>query len=94
MSRPVTVVKRQGQRNSEAFSRQKLASSVESACLSVNLSEGLAADAANHVCQAVEDWLSNKKEVTSADLRRVATQSLTIVSPEAGYLYKHHHTIL
>lgn len=94
MSQSVSVIKQRGQRPSEQFSDSKLKSSIESACLSVNLSEGVASDTANHVCQAVEAWLQSKHEVTSDDIRRVATQALTVISPEASYLYKHHHKIL
>lgn len=94
MTQPVVVVKRAGGRQSEEYSHSKLWASIEAACLSVNLSPGVAADAANHVTTAVERWLGSKHEITSADIRRVATDSLTTISPEAGYLYKHHHKIL
>ena len=90
----VRVVKQQGKRPSESFNADKLAASVAAACRSVNLPDGVATDTAQHVVHAVSLWLGNKSEVTSADLRRIATETLAIVSPEAGYLYKHHHTIL
>lgn len=89
-----TVIKQAGKRASENFDATKLHTSIEAACSSVNLSAGVAADTAKHVVNAVELWLRDKPEVTSADIRRIATQSLTIVSPEAGYLYKHHHTMV
>ena len=89
-----TVIKQAGKRDSEAYDGDKLRASIDAACSSVNLPTGVAADTANHVVTAVELWLRDKPEVTSADIRRIATQSLTIVSPEAGYLYKHHHTMV
>lgn len=89
----VRVVKRGGKRV-EDFDPAKLAASVAAACHSVKLPDGVASDTAKHVLKAVALWLGNKTEVTSADLRRVATRTLAIVSPEAGYLYKHHHTML
>lgn len=89
-----TVIKQGGARASEAFDESKLRASIEAACASVNLPSGVADDTANHVVTAIELWLRDKPEVTSADIRRVATQTLTIVSPEAGYLYKHHHTMV
>lgn len=92
--RPVRVVKASGRRPSEDFDPAKLSSSVASACRSVGLPDGVATDTAKHVLHAVTLWLGNKSEVTSADLRRVATETLAIVSPEAGYLYKHHHTMI
>lgn len=83
-----------GSRTSERFDSKKLYASIESACLSVGLATGLADDTARHVTSTVELWLTDRPEVTSDDIRRVATQSLNIVSPEAAYLYKHHHTML
>ncbi len=89
-----TVIKRTGKRGSELYNADKLRASIEAACSSVNLPSGVANDTASHVVKAVELWLRDKPEVTSADIRRIATQALTIVSPEAGYLYKHHHTMV
>ncbi|HTK39231.1 MAG TPA: hypothetical protein VL362_00010 [Patescibacteria group bacterium] len=79
---------------SEAFEAKRLADSIEAACLSVGLAHGLAEDTAKHAVKAVELWLVDRPEVTSDDIRRIATRALTIVSPEAAYLYKHHHTML
>ena len=94
MSHHAIVIKQQGHREAEHFDRDKLFASVAAACRSVSLSEGIALDTAHHACQAVELWLSQKTTVTSDDIRRVATNTLAIVSPEAGYLYKHHETLL
>ena len=88
------VIKSGGNRSSEPFDSDKLHASIDAACASVNLPAGVAQDTARHVVGAVELWLRDKPEVTSQDIRRIATQSLTIVSPEAGYLYKHHHTMV
>lgn len=79
---------------SEPFDAKKLYASIEAACLSVGLARGLAEDTARHTTKAVELWLVDRPEVTSEDIRRIATRALTIVSPEAAYLYKHHHTML
>lgn len=89
----VTVIKQQGRRTSESFDAHKLLASIEAACHSVSLSEGVARDTAEHAKRAVELWLHEKSEVTSDDIRRIATGALAIVSPEAGYLYKHHDSI-
>ena len=94
MSREVVVIKQQGRRKAELFDTDKLAKSIEAACHSVRLPQGVARDTAEHTCKAVELWLINKSEVTSDDIARIATQTLAIVSPEAGYLYKHHDTVL
>lgn len=90
----VKVVKQAGARQSEAFDPDKLAGSIIAACHSVSLPDGVAHDTAKHVVRALTLWLGNKQEVTSDDIRRVATETLAIVSPEAGYIYQHQHTIL
>lgn len=77
----------------ERFDPLKLHQSVVAACLSVRALEGEAHLVAKHVCQHVIDWLVAKEEVTSADIRRVACQSLQIYHPEAAYMYEHHNLI-
>lgn len=79
---------------SEPFESKRLMDSIEAACLGVGLATGLSEDTARQVTEKVQLWLANRPEVTSEDIRRIATKSLTIVSPEAAYLYKHHHTML
>ncbi len=76
------------------FDTEQLRTSITAACYSVRLAEGVAQSAATHICRAVEDWLQTKSEVTSNDIRRKASEVLTIVCPEAGYFYQHQHTIL
>lgn len=89
-----TIIKQQGNRPTELFSAEKLRDSVRSACLSISLPEGHAHDTAVYICKHVETWLDDKPEVTSDDIRRLTASYLETISPEAGYLYKHHHTIL
>ena len=89
-----TVTDSQQPAHTEPFAPEKLSRSIHAACLSVNLPDGLAEDTARHTCKAVELWLATKSEVTTDDIRRKAAQALAIVSPEASYLYKHHHHIL
>jgi uncharacterized protein (UPF0212 family) len=86
------VVKR-GSHNSEAFDPIKLHQSIVAACLSVRAFEGEAHDTAERVCRHVITWLMTKTEVTSADVRRVASQYLSIYHPEAAYLYEHHRLV-
>jgi transcriptional regulator NrdR family protein len=88
------IVKRGGQRPSEQFDRTKLHASVLAACLSVRTPEGEAETTARNVCEKVLTWLETKPEVTSNDLRRVATEALTTFHPEAAYLYKHHRLVI
>lgn len=94
MSSTTHVVKRQGKRPTEAFERNKLHASILAACLSVKTPEGQAEATASSVCDAVTEWLADKPEVTSGDIRRKASDVLAKYHPEAAHLYKHHHMII
>lgn len=88
------IIKRQGERPSEDFDPRKLHASVLAACLSVRTPEGQADATANAVCDAVVEWLAEKPEVTSDDIRRKATEALASLHPDAAYLYKHHRLVI
>lgn len=94
MSNISYVVKRQGKRPTEAFERNKLHASILATCLSVQTPEGQAEATASSVCDAATQWLADKPEVTSEDIRRKATDALARYHPEAAHLYKHHHMII
>lgn len=90
----IHIIKRDGERISERFNRDKLHTSIRAACLSVRSPEGEAEMVAKKVCDAVIEWLRLRPEVTSSDLRRKATETLTVHHPEAAYLYKHHRLVI
>jgi len=90
----VDIIKRDGDRPSEPFVRDKLHHSIRAACLSVRSPEGEAEMTARNVCDVVMLWLKSKPEVTSADLRRKATEALTSFHPEAAYFYQHHRLVI
>lgn len=90
----IDVVKRGGKRPTEQFDRDKLHASVLAACLSVRSPHGEAETAARTVCEVVLSWTGTKPEVTSSDLRRIASTHLDRIHPEAAYLYKHHRLVL
>lgn len=94
MGLAVDVVKRNGQRPTESFQRDKLHASVLAACLSVRSPEGEAETIATNVCSSVIAWLETRPEITSNDLRRKATDTLHTYHPEAAYLYKHHRLVI
>lgn len=90
----IDVVKRSGQRPTQAFDKKKFHRSIYAACLSVRVPEGEATSIANHVSHAVTLWLDNRPVVTSSDLRRVASAHLRRYHPEAAYFYHHHRYII
>ena len=94
MQHVIDIIKRDGRRPSESFSREKLLASIRAACLSVRSPEGEAEMTAASVCDAVIKWCETKPEVTSADLRRKAAETLEKHHPEASYLYKHHRLVM
>lgn len=94
MASVIDIVKSEGKRPSEAYMSDKLHASILAACLSVRSPEGEAEMTAKKVCLAVEQWLATKPEVTSADLRRKASEALEKLHPEAAFLYKHHRLVM
>ena len=90
MSLAIDIVKREGHRPSERFAREKLHASIVAACLSVRAPEGEAEITASKVCDGVVVWLQTKPEVTSKDIRRIASTHLERFHPEAAYLYQQH----
>lgn len=90
----IDIVKRGGQRPSEAFERKKLYDSIVAACLSAGALQGQAESIARSITGSVLDWLEDRPEVTSHDLRRVAGRHLRTHHPDAAYLYEQHRTIL
>lgn len=90
----IDIIKREGRRPTEPFQRPKLHASIHAACLSVRSPDGVADVTATNVCDAVIVWLDTKPEVTSADIRRKAAETLESFHPEAAYLYKHHRLVI
>jgi len=88
------IIKRQGQRPTESFSRDKLHKSIVAATLSARTPEGQADNIAFAVTNYVLEWLETRPEVTSHDLRLVATRHLRAHHPDAAYLYEQHKNIL
>ena len=87
-------VVKHGTHNSEKFDPLKLHASILAACRTVRAFEGEAQSAAEHVCRDVIDWLEEKTEVTSDDIRRVAAEQLAAYHPDAAYMYEQHRMII
>ena len=94
MSLSTYFIKRRDKRPTEAYEPEKLHKSILVTCLSVQTPEGQAEATAKKVVDAVTDWLGDKPEVTSEDIRRKAASVLTKYHPEAAHLYKHHHMVI
>lgn len=90
MGTTVDVVKRGGRRGSEIFIRDKLHASIIAACLSVKTPAGQAELIASAVCDTVVDWLQDKPEITTQDLRIMTTKHLTSHHPDAAYMYEQY----
>lgn len=90
----IHVVKNSHHRHPEPYDGNKLHLSIVAACLSSGMPTGHAESIARRVVDEVENWLENRPEVTSNDLRRVASQALRTYNPDASYLYEHHRSTL
>jgi transcriptional regulator NrdR family protein len=88
------IIKRKGQRPTETFNRDKLHQSIVAASLSARAPEGQADNIAYAVTNYVLEWLESRPEVTSHDIRLVATRHLRAHHPDAAYLYEQHRTTL
>ena len=85
-----SLIVKKGHRGIEDYQRHKLGRSVLAACRSVRTPDGEAETTAKEVCKRVETWLRTKPEVTSADIKRKATEALLAFNPEAAYMYRKH----
>jgi len=94
MADETLIIKRKGQRPTEAFDKTKLHKSITAATLSARAPEGQADTIAHAVTNYVLEWLESRPEVTSHDIRLVATRHLRAHHPDAAYLYEQHRTIL
>ena len=88
------VVKNSHYRHPEPFDRVKLHKSIVAACLASGAPTGHAESLARRVVEQVEEWLESRPEVTSNDIRRVASQYLRTYHPDASFLYEHHRATL
>ncbi len=85
------VVKRRG--HTEGFDDKKLYASIYSACLVVRETPEASELVAEKVTKDITDWIANKPEVTSADIRRHAAEFLHVYNADAAYSYMHYRTL-
>ncbi len=85
------LVKRGG--HSEEYDERKLYASIFSSCIAVREPAATAELVANKVCQEINAWLHDKHEVTSADIRHMASASLHNYNQDAAWIYRHHRNV-
>jgi transcriptional regulator NrdR family protein len=90
----VDIVKNSKRNDFESFNRSKLHKSIIATCLSAQTPEGQAKKIADLVCDEVEKWLESRQEVTSTDIRVVASRHLRAYHPDAAYLYEQHRIMI
>lgn len=93
-AKDIAIIKRQGQRPTESFDHAKLHKSIVAATLSARAPVGQAESIAAAVTRYVLEWLETRPEVTSHDVRLVATRHLRAHHPDAAYLYEQHKLTL
>ena len=69
------------------YEPRTLAESIHAACMKTLGFTGEAETTALRVCDEIEQWLVDKEEVTSADIRRRAAAALHKYNPRAAYAY-------
>lgn len=94
MIQTTTVIKQNGRRTPESFSRKKLHDSIVATCICVHAPIGQAETAAENICDQVEGWINQHAEVTTHDIRKIAANLLEIHHPEAAYLYKQRNVTI
>lgn len=87
------VIKR-SDREPEKFDVNKLHASIVGTCLAVRVPSGEAKTNARKVCEDMADWLTEKAEITTTDIRHQASKSLTKLNPDAAYYYAEQKKII
>lgn len=64
------------------------------ACLSIKTPEGQARQIADIVCKQLEEWIKDRPEVTSNDIRIATARFMKVHHPEAAYIYEQHRITL
>jgi hypothetical protein len=77
----------------EPYDERKLYTSIHAACLAVRTPIGEAEVTAAKICEHVLEWLKDKLEVTSFDVRHRAARHLEMYNPDAAYAYLHYGII-
>lgn len=85
------VVKRGG--HSEEYDERKFYASIFAASLMLREPSTTAELVAEKVTTSMNNWIRNKHEVTSDDLRRKGSEFLEFYNPDAAYIFKHQRNM-
>lgn len=91
MAKDNHIVKRGG--HTEPYDERKLYAAVYSACQSVRETQATSEMIASQVCKEIGEWLNNKHEVTSHDIRMHTALHLQAYNEDASWILKHHRNI-
>ncbi len=80
--------------SNQPFDAKKLQSSLVKSCLSAGKFEGEARQIAKAVVHDVNDWLTNKTEIPTTELRLKTAQLLERYCQDSAYLYKNYKKII
>jgi transcriptional regulator NrdR family protein len=75
-----------------SYQLNKVLQSIVKSLKTVNHEEQTIQLAAKEVIIELHEWLSNKNEITTNDIRATVSQSLEKINPEAASFYRHART--
>ncbi|MCL2444995.1 hypothetical protein FWD07_02660 [Candidatus Saccharibacteria bacterium] len=87
--KPLTIIKRSGERE-QNFSPRKFHASILKEALALKIPPGQAEEIAKLTTDHVEKWTKSRPTVTTADIRRVATRHLKRLHLDLAYLYENN----
>jgi transcriptional regulator NrdR family protein len=82
------IIKTNG--NVEDFSTRKLQKSITHSLYAVHAADEEIETITARVCEAITDWIANKHEVSTKDIRAAVTRELAKYDKDAAVLYKKH----
>lgn len=85
------VVKRRGHK--EEYDEKKAYASIYSACRNVHMSEPDSEAIASRVITELNDWVAQKKEVSSQEIFEQSIVFLAKHSEDASFMYKTHRDL-
>ncbi|MBI2671375.1 hypothetical protein HYX16_00405 [Candidatus Woesearchaeota archaeon] len=84
----VLIIKRKGHK--EKFDEKKIYGSVYAACASADYSENKCEKTAGEITKKVRNYLVNKKQISSSEIRKKIDAELKKRNKELAFFYEHH----